>query len=64
MTRHLVFGRRDAGDLVLLGDLEAEADELEKTALVQYGEEWAELTLVPEPAVRWVMGPAAKTSTT
>ncbi len=62
MNRHLVFGRRGAGDLVLLGDLEAEAGELEKAALVRYGEEWTELTLVPEPAVRWVMGPAAKAS--
>jgi hypothetical protein len=51
----LVFGRKDSGPLLL-------QDRLQSVELPErFGEDWVELTLVPEPAVRWVAGPVRST---
>lgn len=55
--KHLVFGRQEAGDLQLLGDVEAGSG-LAKEAVEDYRVRWADLTLVPVAAIRWVLGPA------
>ena len=62
MQRYLVFGRRQYADpLAQQGVLEAPSpEEAGRQALERYGREWVELTLIPEPAIHWVLQGAAE----
>ena len=59
--RQLVFGREGTGDLLLLGGLDQDQGPIEAVAIDRYGDEWTQMTLIPESAIRWVTGPAAQT---
>jgi hypothetical protein len=58
VTRWMVFGRREyAEPLRQQGVVEAaEVAVASKAAVEAYGLDWVELALVPESAIRWVLG--------
>jgi hypothetical protein len=58
VTRWMVFGRREyAEPLRQQGVVEAaEATVASEAAVETYGLDWVELALVPESAIRWVLG--------
>lgn len=58
MMRWMVFGRREyAEPLRQEGVVEAaEVSEASGTAVETHGLDWVEMVLVPESAIRWVMG--------
>jgi 1,2-phenylacetyl-CoA epoxidase PaaB subunit len=60
MMRWMVFGRREyAEPLRQEGVVEAVEDsEASETAVETYGRDWVEMVLVPESAIRWVLGEA------
>ena len=63
--RWMVFGRREyAEPLRQEGVVEAPAaSQASGTALETYGPDWVEMVLVPERAIRWVLGePEGKSS--
>lgn len=55
MEKYLVFARTEYDEpLEHRGDVEAGgAEEATKSALEEYGEEWLEMSLVPESQVYW-----------
>jgi hypothetical protein len=56
MANYLVFARTEyAEPLEHKGDLEAADDEARELAVERFGEEWLELTLVPEREIHWVL---------
>jgi hypothetical protein len=57
-TRWLVFGRSEyAAPLRQQGFVEAEELTVASEAAVEtHGQDWVELALVPERAIRWVLG--------
>jgi hypothetical protein len=57
MANYLVFARTDyAEPLEHRGNLEAADDgEAKRLAVERFGEEWLELTLVPEREIYWVL---------
>lgn len=62
MESFLVFGRTDyAEPLAELGLLEADGPrEAEAASIERFGEQWVELSLVPESTVVWVLNDARK----
>lgn len=55
MSRYLVFGRTAYADpLTQRGELDAPGDPRD-AARRQFGEDWVELSLVPEAAVHWIL---------
>jgi hypothetical protein len=55
MEKYFVFARTEYDEpLEHRGDVEAEsAEEARKLALEEYGQEWLEMSLVPEDQVYW-----------
>ncbi|HEX7169528.1 MAG TPA: hypothetical protein VF206_01770 [Rubrobacter sp.] len=55
MERYFVFARTEYDEpLEHRGDVEAEGiEEAKKLAIREYGEEWLEMSLVPEGQVYW-----------
>ena len=62
MERYLVFARTEYDEpLEHRGEVEAEGEEAAgKAALEKFGEEWLEMSLVPQSKIYWAEGEGAE----